>query len=411
MKFASRLAFGCVLAALCASCHRKQAAPVVNTSVPIYEIQVADKTLEPRLLNGFFESTTAWRWTEPEFAVALDAPPPLDSPMSVDLDFTVPEELMQKTTKVAVSARVNGQSIGNQTYQKSGRYHLSLNVPPAALRKSANRVEFAADKSFSDAGSGQTRSLIVISVGLKHPEDSTVSREVEAELARAGYQRLLEQRKSVIDAQKQNEMMKLFHDLPVWRNMWFQNVQIEKNPLDLWMMQQIIYEEQPEFIVETGTWHGGSALYWAHTLEGMGLTHSRVITMDIQDLTKNAAQNPLWKNHVDFFKGSSTDPAIVAEVARRAQGHKVLVTLDSDHTMRHVLDEIHAYAPLVNKGSYLVVEDTHMDGVPTQPGFGPGPMAAVRKFLAEGGSKDFEQDLTREALVMTFNPGGWLRRK
>jgi hypothetical protein len=38
-------------------------------------------------------------------------------------------------------------------------------------------------------------------------------------------------------------------------------------------------------------------------------------------------------------------------------------------------------------------------------------MAAVRRFLAEGGSKDFEQDFTREAMVMTSYPGGWLRRK
>jgi len=45
--------------------------------------------------------------------------------------------------------------------------------------------------------------------------------------------------------------------------MWFQNVRIIKNPLDLWMLQQIAYEVQPDFVIETGTWMGGSALYWA----------------------------------------------------------------------------------------------------------------------------------------------------
>ena len=35
----------------------------------------------------------------------------------------------------------------------------------------------------------------------------------------------------------------------------------------------------------------------------------------------------------------------------------------------------------------------------------------VRAFLAEPAGKDFVQDLNREALIMTFNPGGWLRRK
>lgn len=36
---------------------------------------------------------------------------------------------------------------------------------------------------------------------------------------------------------------------------------------------------------------------------------------------------------------------------------------------------------------------------------------AVNAFLEQGGGELFEQDLSREALVQTFNPGGWLRRK
>jgi hypothetical protein len=35
----------------------------------------------------------------------------------------------------------------------------------------------------------------------------------------------------------------------------------------------------------------------------------------------------------------------------------------------------------------------------------------VRRFLEDGGSQDFEQDTTREMMILTFNPGGWLRRK
>jgi len=101
----------------------------------------------------------------------------------------------------------------------------------------------------------------------------------------------------------------------------------------------------------------------------------------------------------------------VSKIAGLVKGRKTLVTLDSDHTMPHVLKELKTYAPLVSRGSYLVVEDTHMDGVPTAPEFGPGPMAAVMSFLHDGGSADFEPDLGREAYIMTFNPGGWLRRK
>jgi len=246
---------------------------------------------------------------------------------------------------------------------------------------------------------------------LKPREEDIVNRDLQVRMARSGYQKLLAERDRKMPPEKQQELMKLFHDIPVWQHMWFHNVQIEKNPLDLWMMQEILYQLQPDFVVETGTWRGGSALYWAYTLNGLGLEKSRVITVDIQNLNQTASTDPLWKKYVTFYQGSSTDPKIVADILKTVQGHKVVVTLDSDHSMRHVLNELHAYSPMVPSHSYLVVEDTHIDGVPTQPDAGPGPLAAVQKFLTEDEGKSFEQDLTREAFMMTFNPGGWLKKK
>jgi cephalosporin hydroxylase len=114
---------------------------------------------------------------------------------------------------------------------------------------------------------------------------------------------------------------------------------------------------------------------------------------------------------VTFYKGSSTDPAIVARIAKQVAGGRVIVNLDSDHAMQHVLNELRLYAPMVSPGSYIAVEDTHLDGVPTHPDMGAGPMAAVLEFLKEDAGHDFEQDFTREAFVMTSYPGGFLRRK
>jgi cephalosporin hydroxylase len=156
--------------------------------------------------------------------------------------------------------------------------------------------------------------------------------------------------------------------------------------------------------VETGTWRGGSALYWAHTLNGAGLEKSRVITVDIQDQTKNAAAHPLWK-YVTFMKGSSTDPKIVAEITRLVQGTKGDRRVDSDHSMKHVLDELHAYSPMVSARSYVVVEDTHIDGIPTQPERGPGPLAAVQKFLAEDAGKAFRAGSDARGVHHDFQPG------
>src|SRR5262249_52334841 len=155
------------------------------------------------------------------------------------------------------------------------RYVWLEKVPPKMLNPSPVTIEFELDRWGKDSSTGRDIGLIAVSVNLTHPDSIALSREGAIEAAREDYNRIVKRRKQELPIEKQNEMMKLFHEIPVWMNTWFQNVRIEKNPLDLWMMQQLIYELHPDFIVETGTWHGGSALYWAYTLNGMGLENSR----------------------------------------------------------------------------------------------------------------------------------------
>ena len=88
--------------------------------------------------------------------------------------------------------------------------------------------------------------------------------------------------------------------------------------------------------------------------------------------------------------------------------NRVLVTLDSDHSKNHVLDELRIYSPLVSKGSYLIVEDSNINNHPVYPSFGPGPMEALREFIK--GNNDFAIDERNEKHLMAFNPKGLLRR-
>jgi cephalosporin hydroxylase len=367
---------------------------------------LATDAKSPRILRGVFPGEGGWRWTAPAFAFSLNRPA-ANRPAFLEMDFDVPEEL---NGAVTVVAKVNGTEVLRRSCQK-GRQFLAAPVPDAALTRQPAEVEYTADRSFRDGATGNQYSLIVFSAGLKELEQTAEFRQDELGRSRQAYAEVLKQRNLQLPIEKQREIMRLFHELPVWNSLWFQNVRIIKNPLDLWMLQQTAYESRPDFIVETGTWQGGSALWWAHTLTGMGLEHARVLTVDIQDLTKGASTHPLWKKHVEFFLGSSTDPKIVQKIEEKVRGKRVLVNLDSDHSMQHVLDELRLYAPLVGPGDYIAVEDTHLDGIPTHPEQGPGPTAAIRRFLAEPAGKDFEQDFTREALVMTSYPGGWLRRK
>ena len=136
------------------------------------------------------------------------------------------------------------------------------------------------------------------------------------------------------------------------------------------------------------------------------LNHGRVITVDVDDDAKaNRPRHP----RITYVSGSSTDPAIVGAVHGMVGGARAMVVLDSDHKAAHVYDEIVAYAPLVHAGDYLIVEDTNVNGHPTFPEFGPGPMEAVTKFLEE--NRDFEVDRRCERFLMTLNPSGYLRRK
>ncbi len=394
----------------CSSADRSSPASPQEQGVErITSLDLSKEDHPDRILKGLYPSEGQWRWTAKSFSVLLD-PPKTTHPVFLELDFALPAVALDRFGPLTLTAKANGHEIGRETYETDGRYMFAKRVPTRALQSDKVVLEFEADKSLRPDDDVE-RSLIVVSAGLKEYEFTKEYLTEQARLAREGYLKIIEQRNLKLGLKKQNELMRLFHDLGIWDNMRFLGVKIIKNPLDLWMMQEVIYEVRPDFIIETGTMRGGSALYWAHTLNGMGLTNSRVLTIDIQDMVQDAIHVPLWHQYVEFFHAGSTDADLVTQISERVKGKKVLVVLDSDHHMHHVRQELRMYSPMVSPGSYIVVEDTHYDSVPIYPHFGPGPMAAVNAFLAEGGGDLFEQDFSREAMVMTFNPGGWLRRK
>jgi cephalosporin hydroxylase len=177
----------------------------------------------------------------------------------------------------------------------------------------------------------------------------------------------------------------------------FLGIRTLQNPLDVWVTQEILFQVKPDFVIETGTFHGGSAVLWAILLEHINPA-GRVITVDIEDRRVRKAKNlPVYQRKVDFLLGSSTDPTIVAEIAKRVQGKKVLVILDSSHATEHVRAELDAYSPLVSMGSYIIVQDTF---------HGPGP--AIADFLS--GNEQFEADRLHERFVLTNNTNGFLKR-
>lgn len=201
---------------------------------------------------------------------------------------------------------------------------------------------------------------------------------------------------------------KLFYETDgTWQNRQWLGVRALQNPNDAWVHQELIVELQPDYVIEAGTAAGGGALFWAMVLREAN-PRGKVITIDIEDLSRAAREHPLWKERVEFVLGSSTDPAVVSAIAKRVRGSNVLVILDSDHRQSHVVAELKAYAPLVPVGGYVIVQDSNINGHPVYPGHGPGPMEAIDAFLA--GDDRFESDRSRESLLHTMHPKGYLKR-
>ena len=186
-----------------------------------------------------------------------------------------------------------------------------------------------------------------------------------------------------------------------WTEATWLGVQALKNPLDLWVYQEIVFETKPELIVETGTYRGGSALFLASLCDLVG--RGEVVSIDIEPEREDYPAHP----RITYLSGrSSTDPAVVDEVRARAANDPILVILDSDHSQAHVEAELATYAPLVPVGCYLIVEDSNIGQI--RKDLMPGPQEAIETFLAQ--VDDFVVDREREKFLITFNPSGYLRR-
>jgi len=187
-------------------------------------------------------------------------------------------------------------------------------------------------------------------------------------------------------------------------------------PQDILAMQEIIWDIKPDLIIETGIAHGGSIIYYASLMELIGKGEVLGIDIDIRAHNKKEIENhPMFKR-ISMIEGSSISSEIGDQARKAAEGKEtVMVLLDSNHTHEHVLAELNLYAPLVTKGSYLVVFDTIVEHLPNyylpnRPwAIGDNPCTAVEEFL-----KQHDEFIVDEAidnkLLISVAPRGYLKR-
>lgn len=187
-------------------------------------------------------------------------------------------------------------------------------------------------------------------------------------------------------------------------------------PQDVMAMQEIIFNVQPDVIVETGVAHGGSLIFYASMLELLGGDRT-VVGIDIDIRPHNRAEiekHPMSKR-IKLIQGSSIDKSVVDQARAQVKGkERVLVVLDSNHTHEHVLEELRAYSPMVTRGSYCVVFDTAVEDCPDELiknrpwKKGNNPRTAVWQFMKE--NNRFEIDRAIDAkLLISVAPEGYLK--
>lgn len=177
-----------------------------------------------------------------------------------------------------------------------------------------------------------------------------------------------------------------------WSETYWRGRRVIQCPMDLFTYAQIIHETEPTTIIETGTNEGGLTCFLAD------VSWAKIVTID-----HRRPHSALTDPRIQFIFDDSLDAALAVAAPGRT-----MVILDSNHQADFVSKEMEVYAPFVTPGCYLIVCDTHFNGHPIAPDFGPGPWEAVHDFIRL--HPEFTIDRSRESHGLTFNPDGFLRR-
>lgn len=129
-------------------------------------------------------------------------------------------------------------------------------------------------------------------------------------------------------------------------------------PEDLLLIQEVIFKNKPDVIIETGIAHGGSLVFYASILSAIG--EGKVIGVDIEIRPHNRKaieEHPLYRR-IELIESDSVNPSVVDQIRSMInETDNVMVILDSLHDYEHVMAEINLYSQLVSVGSYIVVTD------------------------------------------------------
>ena len=202
------------------------------------------------------------------------------------------------------------------------------------------------------------------------------------------------------------DQIKYLNDIYYQSKVWQHGVtswhgyEMAKLATDILMYSELIFRIQPDVIIESGTYKGGSAKFFADMCKLNGKGH--VISVGNQ-----------WKEglppdkDIMFIFGDTLSEEVhnVIRISLDTYNDKVIfVSLDSAHDKAHVLKEISLYKDYVSLGSYMVVED----GMAIFTQTSSEANQAIDEFMRV--TDEFVIDKDCEKFILTTNPNGWLKK-
>jgi cephalosporin hydroxylase len=202
-----------------------------------------------------------------------------------------------------------------------------------------------------------------------------------------------------------------------YKNTWM-GIPIIRLPEDLILQQEIVWSEKPDLIIEIGIARGGGLVYNASLQETCGILPN-VIGIDnkIFDHTYASIASNRFSQSIRLIEGDSISAQVTSNIRNIVStSKKTLLILDSDHSSKHVLNELRSYVPLLPILSIIMVCDTLIDEYPegTYPNRtwsdGKGPLDAILKFRTENQSVQPFMEIESRALVLSEIRDGLLRK-
>lgn len=205
--------------------------------------------------------------------------------------------------------------------------------------------------------------------------------------------------KYVLDANSMKNYLKWYQkNMIQFDNKWG-GINSIKFPCDMWNYQEIIVERNITTIIECGSHHGGSGLFFAHLLKSLN-RKGVVLEIDIKDRWQEGSDHELITR---VLSSSTSDIAIkkMDEIISNSVG-SVFVILDSLHKKNHVITELEEITPLLRSDDYLIIEDTT---------FNKGTMSAVVDYMRDNPNQ-YTHDIAREKKfgVTLAKYGYWIKK-